>query len=139
LRPDGTVFATGAIPDGESTAHTSIYDTHTGTWTPGPDFPNGDQAADTFASLLPDGNVLVEGSSAQFYEFDGKNLTRESLSANGIYVPLLLLPTGEVLVGGEKVYRSTGTYKAAWAPTITSSPASVTRGSSYAISVTQFN
>jgi hypothetical protein len=55
LRPDGTVFATGATPDGESTAHTSIYTpgagNEQGTWTPGPDFPNGDQASDTYASL----------------------------------------------------------------------------------------
>lgn len=140
LRPDGTVFATGMIPDGESVAHTSIYDPKKNNWTPGPDFPNGDQASDTFASLLPDGNVLVEGSNGgQFYEFDGKSLTRESLSANGVYVPLLVLPTGEVMVGGSKVYQSTGTYNPAWAPAITSSPASVSRGSTYQISGTQFN
>jgi hypothetical protein len=140
LRPDGTVFAAGAIPDGDNTAHTSIYDPSAGKWTPGPDFPNGDQAADTFASLLPNGNVLVEGSNGgQFYEFDGKNLTRENFSANGIYVPLLVLPTGEVLIAGDRVYQSTGTYKAAWAPTVTSSPASVNRGSTYTISGTQFN
>jgi WD40 repeat protein len=140
LRPDGTVFAAGAIPDGESTAHTSIYDPSTGKWTAGPDFPNGDQAMDTFASLLPDGNVLVEGSNGgQFYEFDGKNLTRENFSANGIYVPLLVLPTGEVLIAGDRIFQSSGTYKAAWAPTVTSSPASVNRGSTYTLSGTQFN
>src|ERR1041385_6531148 len=119
LRPDGTVFAAGAIPDGENTAHTAIYNTVTGKWKAGPNFPNGDQAADTFAALLPSGNVLVEGSNGgQFYEFDGTNLTRQSTSANGIYVPLLLLPTGEVLIGGERIYRGDGTYKAAWAPTV---------------------
>ncbi|HSC18939.1 MAG TPA: hypothetical protein VLC74_08500 [Rhizomicrobium sp.] len=140
LRPDGTVFATGAIPDGQNTAHTAIYDTATKTWKAGPDVPNGDQAADTFATLLTSGNVLVEGSnSGQFYEFDGTNLVRQSSSANGIYVPLLLLPTGEVLIGGERIYRSDGTYQAAWAPTVTSSPGTVTRGSSYTISGTQFN
>ena len=140
LRPDGTVFATGAIPEGEGTAHTSIYDPKTNKWTPGPNFPNGDQAMDTFSSLLTNGNVLVEGSNGgQLYEYDGKNFTSSGLSANGIYVPIIVLPTGEVLVGGEKVYRSTGTYKAKWAPAITSSPSTVTRGSSYQISGRQFN
>ncbi|MFL6689146.1 MAG: hypothetical protein ACJ8IR_03010 [Alphaproteobacteria bacterium] len=140
LRPDGTVFAAGAIPENGGPAHTAIYDTKTGTWSAGPDFPNGDQAADTFAALLTSGNVLVEGSNGgQFYTFDGKSLTRQSFSANGIYVPLLVLPTGEVLIGGERVYQSSGTYKAAWAPAITSFPQNVTRGSSYAISGTQFN
>jgi hypothetical protein len=37
------------------------------------------------------------------------------------------------------VYRSTGTYQAAWQPTITTFPSSVTRGSTYPISGTQFN
>jgi len=140
LRPDGTVFAAGSIPDGEHTAHTSVYNPSTNQWTPGPDIPNGDQAFDTFASLLPSGNVLLEGSnSGQFYEFDGVSLVKQSSSANGIYVPLLVLPTGEVMIGGERVYRADGTYQAAWAPTITSSPGTVTRGSSYTISGTQFN
>jgi hypothetical protein len=51
----------------------------------------------------------------------------------------MVLPTGEILVGGFAVYQSTGTYDPSWAPTITSSPSSVTRGSSYQISGTQFN
>jgi hypothetical protein len=140
LRPDGTVFAAGAQPEGGGPAHTAIYNPATNKWKAGPDIPNGDQGADTFASLLPDGNVLLEGSNGgQFYEFDGTNLTQEALSANGIYVPLLVLPTGEVLVGGERVYQSTGTYKAAWAPAVTTSPSTVTRGSTYSISGTQFN
>jgi hypothetical protein len=140
LRPDGTVFAGGAQPEGGGPAHTAIFNTVTGKWKPGPDVPNGDQAADTFASLLPSGNVLLEGSNGgQFYEFDGTSLIRQSSSANGIYVPLLVLPTGEVLIGGERIYRADGTYQAAWAPTITSSPSSVTRGSSYTTSGTQFN
>ena len=140
LRPDGTVFAAGAQPKSGGPAHTAIYNTMTGKWTPGPDVPGGDQAADTFASLLPSGNVLLEGSNGgRFYEFDGTNLVAQSSSADGIYVPLLVLPTGEVLIGGERVYRADGTYQAAWAPAITSSPSTVTRGSGYTISGTQFN
>ena len=38
LRPDGTVFATGANTCG--TGHNAIYDSSTGTWTAGPDFPD---------------------------------------------------------------------------------------------------
>jgi hypothetical protein len=50
-----------------------------------------------------------------------------------------MLPTGQVLVGGTEVYNPTGTYDAAWAPTIKSAPSSVNRGSTYKISGTQFN
>ena len=139
-RPDGTVFATGSIPDGQNTAHTAIWTPPAkrgkGQWTAGPDFPNGDQSYDSPVSILPNGNVLVEGVSGRFYEFDGKKLNTTSLSGGGSLMPL---PTGEVLVGGYAVYKSTGNYNAAWAPTITSSPATVTRGDSYQVSGTQFN
>jgi hypothetical protein len=141
-RPDGTVFATGAIPDGENKAHTSVWtppskgDRH-GHWTPGPDFPNGDEAFDAPVSILTNGNVLVGGSSGTLYEFDGTVLKREPFnSAGSILMPL---PTGEVLVGGFAVYKSTGSYDPSWAPTISAFPSTVTRGSSYQISGTQFN
>ncbi len=142
LRPDGTVFAAGAIPDGESHAHTAVWvppsagDKH-GHWVAGPDFPNGDQASDTYASLLPNGHVLVEASSGSLYEFDGAALTRAPF--NGAGGALMVLPTGEVLVGGGHVYASTGTYDPSWAPTVAAAPSSVARGQSYAISGTQFN
>ncbi|HEY6768263.1 MAG TPA: hypothetical protein VI386_26200 [Candidatus Sulfotelmatobacter sp.] len=134
LRPDGTVFATGSY----STAgpgHTAIYNTATGTWTAGPDFPNNDDAGDSFAALLPNGNVLVEAESSTSYVWDGTKLTAGPSTPGS----LLILPTGQVLVGGAEVYTATGTYKAAWAPTITTSPSSVTRGTTYPISGTQFN
>ena len=135
LRPDGTVFATGSYSSSTSGAgHTAIYDSNTGTWTVGPDFPNGDNAGDSFAVLLPSGNVLVEGALSS-YEWDGVNLN-PTLSTPGC---LLVLPTGQVLVEGSEVYNPTGTYQAAWAPTITSVSSSVTRGSTYVISGTQFN
>jgi hypothetical protein len=139
-RPDGTVFATGATPDGQSTAHTAIWTPpgkgKKGTWAAGPDFPNGDQAADSPVSILPNGNVLVEGVSGTLYEFDGTHLNTEMFGGGTELMPL---PTGEVLVGGTAVYKSTGTYNAAWAPTISTSPASVTRGQTYQIAGTQFN
>jgi hypothetical protein len=135
LRPDGTVFATGSYTNGGSGAgHTAIYSPTTG-WSVGPDFPNLDNAGDSFAVLLPDGDVLVEGVTGTSYVFDGSTLTPGPATPGS----LMVLPTGEVLVSGSEVYTSTGTYLPAWAPTIHSAPATVVRGSTYKISGTQFN
>jgi hypothetical protein len=147
LRPDGTVFATGARPKGSKTAHTAIYTPPSqgnplGSWAAGPDFPSKDQAQDTTASLLPDGNVLVVGDSGMIYEFDGTNLTAEGLTVGTPgYSQTTILPTGQVIVGGSTValYTPSGTYQASWAPTIGTYPATVTRGDTYEITGTQFN
>jgi hypothetical protein len=138
LMPNGTVFATGATHQGETTAHTAIYSPAGNSWTAGPDFPNGDQAGDEFASLLPNGHALVEANGGTLYEFDGSNLTAEPVNVGGT-APLLLLPSGNVLVAGFEIYASNGTYQAAWQPVITDVPATVIRGSTYTISGTQFN
>jgi len=142
LRPDGTVFAVGGKASGGSNAHTDIWTPpsvgdRTGHWSAGPDFPSNQDAGDTYASLLPNGNVLCQTLDGSLFEFDGTHLIHEPF--NGAGGSLMVLPTGEILVGGFAVYQSTGTYQASWAPTITSSPSSVTRGSSYQISGTQFN
>jgi hypothetical protein len=140
LRPDGTVFATGSYTSSGGAGHNAIYTPgptpeDPGTWTVGPDFPNGDNAGDSFAVLLPNGDVLVLGASGTTYEWDGTNLTPgPSLPGS-----LLMLPNGQVMVGGFEVYNPKGTYQQAWAPTISNFPASVTRGSTYSISGTQFN
>ena len=143
LRPDGTVFATGS----KSTAgpgHTAIYtppaiSTDPGTWTAGPDFPNNDNSGDSYAVLLPNGHVLVEGNSGTLYDFDGQKLTPGDLVTSSS--SLLVLPTGEVIVAGSavQIYTPSGQSSPSWAPTITAFPASVTRGSTYSISGTQFN
>jgi hypothetical protein len=135
LRPDGTVFATGGTPKGGTSGNTSVYDTATGAWTPGPSFPKGEDAGDSFAVLLTSGDVLVESESGNSYVFDGTNLTKGPQTPGS----LIVLPTGEVLVGGSEIYTSTGTYQASWAPTVSSYPTTVVRGSSYTISGTQFN
>lgn len=135
LRPDGTVFATGSYSnDGSGPGHTAIYSPSTG-WSVGPNFPRGDNAGDSFAVLLTDGNVLVEGDTGTSYVFDGTTFTA------GPAIPgcLMVLPTGQVLVGGTEVYNSTGTYSPAWAPAILKAPATVVRGSTYKIYGTQFN
>jgi hypothetical protein len=129
LRPDGTVFATGA------SIHNAIYTPGKG-WKAGPDFPGGDNAGDSFATLLTNGGVLVEGNSGTLYRWDGTNLTSTGMGASGI---MTVLPNGQILIGGSEVYTSSGTYKAAWQPTISSAPSNVTRGNSYKISGTQFN
>ncbi|MGA8866609.1 MAG: hypothetical protein WB510_06550 [Candidatus Sulfotelmatobacter sp.] len=135
LRPDGTVFATGSNPNGGSgPGHTAVYTPGAG-WAAGPDFPHGDNAGDSFAALLPDGNVLVEADSGASYVFDGTNLTAGPATPGC----LMMLPTGQVLVGGSEVYNPTGTYQASWAPTIKSVPATLVRGTTYKITGTQFN
>jgi hypothetical protein len=131
------VFSTGATPSGENHGHTAIYFPDTNKWKAGPDFPAGDDTGDNFAALLPSGNVLVQGNSGNAYEFDGTNLTNQGVCTCG--ESLMVLPTGEVLLGGDAVYKGSGTYQAAWQPAISDFPASVTRGSTYQISGTQFN
>jgi hypothetical protein len=134
LRPDGTVFVTGSYTStGSGAGHTAVYSPTTG-WSVGPDFPNGDNAGDSFAALLPSGNVLVEGAFAS-YEFNGTTLTAVPSTPGS----LMLLPTGQVLVGGTEVYTSSGTYSPAWAPAIHAVPSTVVRGSTYKITGTQFN
>jgi hypothetical protein len=155
LRPDGTVFFTGSYTNNTfgSPGNTAIYNTTTGNWAVGPVFPTtdgfGDNAGDSFAVLLPSGNVLVEGDSGWGYEFDGTNFTLTT-STNTYLGSLLVLPTGEVLAGGlppavasgypTQVYTSSGTYQSSWAPTISNIQShELTRGSTYQIDGTQFN
>jgi hypothetical protein len=138
LRPDGTVFATGSAPNGTGTGHTAIYNTATGKWKAGPDFLNGDNAGDNFSVLLPSGNVLVYGDSGTMYEFNGTAWT----SDGGEPGTPLLLPTGQVLMinyNQISVFTPSGSPQAAWAPAIKTAPSTVTRGTTYLISGTQFN
>ena len=151
LRPDGTVFATGAAVAGQA-AHTAIYrpgatPNVAGTWTAGPDFPAIDDADDAPAVLLPSGNVLVAGASGALYEFDGTNFrtTVAAPVAGGVPVFLLPLPSGQVLLltptltTRARLYIPLGSPLGAWAPTITTVPTNVTRGQTYALTGTQLN
>jgi hypothetical protein len=139
LRPDGTVFYTGSYSSGYGAGHTAIYNSTTATWTKGPDFPNSDNAGDSFAVLEPSGNVLVFGDSGTAYEWNGSTFTQ----LNGVTEqgPPLLLPTGQIMLLGYTVvlYTPTGSPKASWAPTITTAPSSISAGQTYKISGTQFN
>jgi hypothetical protein len=135
LMPDGTVFATGGRNQG--VAHTAIYSPGAG-WAAGPDFPNGDAASDSFASLLPNGHALIEANSGRLYEWDGSVLTAEPVVV-AEYSSLMVLPTGQVLVGGTQVYSSAGSWNPGWQPSIAEYPAVVKRGAAYKLSGKQFN
>jgi hypothetical protein len=151
LRPDGTVFATGA--NGGGAAHTSVYNTNSGRWTPGPDFPDGLGIADGPACTLPNGNVFMMASpgvfraGAQFLQWDGKQLTYDSApnpfsADSSFYGNMVMLPTGQVLLtdfGTVAVYTPAGAPKAAWLPRVTSAPVNMTKGVTYTIAGTQFN
>jgi len=152
LRPNGTVFATGANTCGAG--HTAIYKASTNTWTAGPDIPQGNDIADGPAALLPNGNVLVDTSPGifqtgiNFYEFNGTKFHQvpgppNSLIDSSYYGSMLVLPTGQILFTDQssdvEIYTAKGTYKPEWAPTIVTAPSTVVRGSSYKITGTQFN
>jgi hypothetical protein len=51
----------------------------------------------------------------------------------------MVLPTGQVLVGGTAVYTANGGPLQIWAPLVSYFPSSVTRGQSYVILGRQFN
>ena len=142
LRPDGTVFATGA--NGCGTGHTAIYNTATATWSAGPDFPTGLDIADGPAALLPDGNVLVDTSpgiyqtGAQFFEFDGTAFNSvpgpPNAGADSSYVSsFVVLPTGQVLftdfTNDVEIYTPIGSACSNCAPIITTVNSTLTHGS----------
>jgi hypothetical protein len=152
LRPDGTVFATGA--NGAGAGHTSIYTLSTGVWTPGPDFPDGLDIADGPAALLPDGNVLVSASpgifqnGTVFFEWDGTNLipvpaTPNSLHNSSWYGRMLVLPTGQVLyTDGStdvEIYTATGSPYPNLAPSALLNSAVIGRGSALTLFGSKFN
>jgi hypothetical protein len=155
LRPDGTVFATGSNTCGNgASGNTAIYNSNTGTWTAGPDFPPNLNIADGPASLEINGDVLMVASPGYgdrpitVLEWDGTNLNTvpgpPRASRDGSYVcNFLVLPTGQILFTDfsrdVEVYTSTGTYDPSWAPSIQKFPAVVSSGGSYTISGHLFN
>ncbi len=156
LRPDGTVFAIGA--DG----FTGIYtpppplSTAAGTWAAGPQLPAGLNVQDGPGAVLPSGHVLfgaspgASGRGLQYFEFDGVRLISVPAPANAAndatyFTSLLVLPTGQVMLTDfsttVQIYTpaASPTYNAAWAPTITTVPSTISSGTTYRIAGTQFN
>lgn len=148
LRPDGTVFQAGAL------SSTAIYHTSTNQWTAGPIFPNNFDIADGPAALEINGNVLLLASPgdfntpADFFEWNGTTLKTVAdppnvVNDSSFYGHLLLLPTGQILFTDYstdvELFNPAGTYMAAWQPTITSAPSTVTHGhTNYSISGLRF-
>jgi hypothetical protein len=154
LRPDGTVFYTGANGAPGQPGHTAIYDTKTRTWKAGPDFPDGQDVADGPAALLPNGNVLVQTSpgifnlGSHFFVWNGTTLSNvtagntDAPNVSSYYGNMLILPTGEILwtdFGNVWVFHPGGHPKAEWEPQIMSVPTDVVRGQSYIVSGLNFN
>ena len=155
LRPDGTVYYTGAS-DCEP-GHTAIYNSTTGKWSAGPNFPNNDAANDAPASIETSGNVIVMASPytgtfsapSNFYEWNGTKLNAFPAPPNAVndasFVGhLLVLPSGQIMFTDftteVEILTTAGTYKGSWQPNVHSSPKSVTPGvTGYTISGTQFN
>jgi hypothetical protein len=156
LRPDGTVFATGA--SGATAIYTPGGAGAVGTWTAGPSFPmaGGQQIdiADGPGALLPNGDVLVAASPGayktpmSFYEFDGTNLnsvpgTPNAAKDSSYYGRMLVLPTGQIFfTDGSRdveVFTGPGAPNPAWAPVIKAAPKTVTPGTTYKIAGVGFN
>ena len=157
LRPDGTVFATGANRCGAG--HTSVYNVSAGTWTAGPDFgcsgcPSGLNIADGPAVLLPDGNVLVMtspgifGNGAVFFEWDGSALNKvpgppNSPSDSSYVGHLLMLPTGQAMFTDfstdVEIYTPNGNALSGLAPSALLTQAVLARGASFTLFGYKFN
>jgi hypothetical protein len=154
LRPDGTVFYVGANGAPGQAGHTATYDTNTKIWTAGPDIPDGMDAADGPAALLPGGSVLFQASpgifntGSKFFTWDGtqyRDVTSSNTDAPNIssyYGNMLLLPTGEVLYtdfANVWIFQHGGNPKSAWLPQILSAPSTVKPGQTYVVSGLNFN
>jgi hypothetical protein len=164
LRSDGTVFYTGSDTCPNGKGKTAIYNSYTGTWTKGPDFPDVDgvtdiNVADGPASWEPNDKVLVMASPgfgnppSVFFEWDGEKMTQvpgpPNAAIDGSFVgDMLLLPTGQILLtdGTDDIelYTPTTTSSDAErerdiAPVIFSAPPEVRGGGSYQVFGIRFN
>jgi hypothetical protein len=169
MRPDGSLVAFGgntgcSEETGSKADPTAIYDTGAGTWSAGPNVPaacgkdgtRNCDLADAPAALLPNGNILFAasagygGAPTHFFEYTKNDVIDQvadtlfySTDSGAYYYNFLVLPNGQILATDfskiAEVYTPTGSPHSAWAPTITSYPASVNPGGYYKISGTQFN
>jgi hypothetical protein len=157
LLPSGDVL----VVDMDNGTESELYNPSTGSWSLAGStiVPLPETACYEIgpAVLRPDGTVLVGvaptkpcyKSGTKYYEFNGTILTLVASPAGASSNPsytgrMLVLPTGQVLfTNGTKtvqLYTSSGTYEAAWQPTITSVASTLTAGSTNnVIKGTQFN
>jgi hypothetical protein len=156
LRPDGSVFYTGANQCGAG--HTAIYNSRTGKWKPGPDFPNGLDIADGPAALEPNGKVLMMASpgfglpGSAFFEWDGKKLTQIPGTPNApgdssFFGNMLVLPTGQIMLtdfsNDIEIYTPKASHEQededSGRPVVAFTPHLLNRGGSYQVFGFRFN
>ena len=142
----------------------AIFNSATSTWAAGPNIPqvggNNYTLADAPATLLPNGNVLFAASPnynfntftpSHFFEVSASTNTiaevadnADAGNFNSFQWNFLDLPTGQVMAlttDGSNVwiYTPSGSANAAWAPAVTSAPASLISGGTFTLSGTQLN
>ncbi|MGA2881986.1 MAG: hypothetical protein ABSG13_23780 [Bryobacteraceae bacterium] len=157
LRPDGTVFATGANSCPGTAGHTAVYNYLTGVWTAGNDIPGGNDIADGPAALVTNGHVLIDtnpgygNNPSTIYSVNGTgyNTIPQPVGLNPSNTEgarFLLTAEGTILLthlGSNNMwfFHPAGTYEAAWQPHICAGcyPATGSIGSTYTVSGTQFN
>jgi hypothetical protein len=165
LRPDGTAVAFGAttnISGPNAIAHSSIYNSSSGTWSSGPNIPaiNGQyyNLADAAAAVLPTGNILFDAgpglfnAPTHFFEFSTSNLitqvpdTSDASTTPSFEWNFLVLPSGQVLAvpdqtgtGNVWIYTPTGSVNSNWAPVISSVPTNLSPGATCQLSGVQLN
>ena len=156
LRPDGTVFYTGSNQC--AAGHTAIYNSRRGTWTAGPDFPDGLDIADGPAALEPNGKVLMMASPgfgftpSVFFEWDGRNLNEvpgppNASTDSSFFGNMLVLPTGQILLtdfsNDIEIYTPRGSHEEEQedenGPRISSVPTALSAGGSYQVFGYGFN
>jgi hypothetical protein len=154
LRPDGTVFYTGANTCPGAAGNTAIYNSSTGKWTAGPQFPAPNNIADGPAALEPNGKVLMFASSgfgnppAAFFEWDGHSLNAISGTPNtpgdGSFIGnMLVLPTGQILFtdfsNDVEIFTPTPGHPENTEPILLFTPIFLRRGQSYQAFGFRFN
>ncbi len=98
---------------------------------PGPPAPTSRTAmtpVTTGRCCFPMPRCWWKATADRFYEWDGTNFTPTLSSFGG---PLMVLPNGQVLVGGSQVYTPSTGGGQIYAPVVIFAPSSVTRGQTY--------
>jgi hypothetical protein len=158
VRPNGSVVGFSGVTTG--IAGTSIYNPATSTWSVGPNIPTITSQqynlADAPAVALPSGNILFAASPglfntpSHFFEFSNTANTiaqvADTPDASGepaYVINFLMLPNGQVLQTDQsndvQVYTPAGAPNAAWRPTISACPTTITHGKIYKVSGKQMS
>jgi hypothetical protein len=153
LMANGTLFQAGA--NSCSGGNTAVYDVSSGTWTPGPAFPDNLDIAGGPAALETNGNVLMMTSpgvhdlpGAAFFEWNGSVLSQITGPPNAPndfsqVGHLLMLPNGQILFtdlsSNVELFTSNGSNYTGWTPSVLLTSATLQRGSTIRLSGFKFN